>query len=91
MAPRSLNELTEDQLRAFKEWLGQEEYGYLAEMARSYIEDELARATRDPKPDEDPAMLSLWRERALAKLQVHRTYANLREYVATLTLSKQRK
>lgn len=91
MDSRNLNDLTPEQLRAFQGWLANEEYGYFAEMAQSYIEDELARATRDPKPGENPDALSLDRERSLAKLQVHRTYSKLREYVTSLLPSAQQK
>jgi hypothetical protein len=83
--------LSEDQVKAFADWLSNEEYGYFAEMAHSNAETELSRAIRDPKPGESPDALYLERERALAKLKVHRFYENLREHVASITSANPRK
>jgi hypothetical protein len=76
--------LGEEQLKAFSAWLSNEEYGYFAEIAQNNAENELRRAIRDPKPGENPDSLYLDRERALAKLQIHRYYANLKETVSSL-------
>lgn len=82
MKTLSIDELTPEQLAAFNAWLSQEEWEIFHRLANEEAERELSRAIRDHRQGESPDALFIDRERALAKLQIHRYYAGLKPLVS---------